>query len=322
MGVDVLHLVGIQVGIAQGIDHGESGAVAVLGGRGDVVGIPAHAKADELGVDARAALARVLEFLQQHGAAAVAQHEAIAVLVPRAARLLRGLVARRQRLGLPEAAQSAARGGHFSAAGDDHVGIAVLNGAHPEPDGVRRGGARGHHAEVGTLQSETDREVPGDHVDNGGGHEERRDLARVHRLQVLAVFDLDSPQTADAGAAHRAAARRVGLGEIDPRVGDRLHSGRDAVLHELVHAARFLGRDVLRDVETVHLSAEAHRKRRHVKTRHRADAAVSAQHRIPCRLDGAPDRGHHSKTRYDNTALAHTLPVWRAVRLRTCCGVR
>src|SRR5205823_14971758 len=62
-------------------------------------------------------------------------------------------------------------------------------------------------------------------------------------------FGLDGPQATDAGAAHRAAARLIGLGEIDPGVPDGLHSGAHAVLHELVHAAGFLGRDVLADVE-------------------------------------------------------------------------
>src|SRR3977135_2921717 len=61
-----------------------------------------------------------------------------------------------------------------------------------------------------------------------GGDEERRDLARTHRLQVLAVFGLDGPQATDAGAAHRAAALRIGLGEVDTGVAHGLHPGGDA----------------------------------------------------------------------------------------------
>src|SRR5438477_648616 len=82
---------------------------------------------------------------------------------------------------------------------------------------------------------------------------------------------------------------------------------------EVVHAAGFLARDVLTDVEIAHLPADAHRKRGHVEARHRTDAALPAQDGIPCRLNGAPDRGHHSKARYDDTALAHTLPGSRPV---------
>src|SRR5438094_466367 len=132
----------------------------------------------------------------------------VAVEVPRTARLLGGVVARGERLRLAEAAETAARGGHFPAARDDDVGVAVLNGAHAEPDGVRRGGAGGDHAEIRALQAKTDREMTADHVDDGGGHEERRDLARAHRLQVLAVFRLDGAEAADARSADRATARR------------------------------------------------------------------------------------------------------------------
>ena len=51
--------------------------------------------------------------------------------------------------------------------------------------------------------------------------------------------------------------RRIGLAEIDARVRDGLHARGHAVLHELVHAPRFLGRDVLVHVEAVHLAADA-----------------------------------------------------------------
>src|SRR5438552_2385334 len=230
-----------------------------------------------------------------------------------AARFLGGVVARGERLRLAEAAETAARGGHFPAARDDEVGVAVLNGAHAEPDGVRRGGAGGDHAEIRALQAKTDREMTADHVDDGGGHEERRDPARAHPLQVLAVFRLDGAEAADARAADRAAARGIGLGKVDARVVDGLHPGGHAVLQDVVHAAGLLRLDVLADVEVAHRPADAHRECGHVEARHRSDAALPAEDGVPGRLHGAPDRGHHAKTRYDDTALAHTIPVWRLI---------
>ena len=74
-------------------------------------------------------------------------------------------------------------------------------------------------------------------------------LRGLPRLQVRAVLVLDRAEAADAGAADRAAARRVGLAEIDAGVRHRLDARGDAVVHELIHAARFLRRDVLVDVE-------------------------------------------------------------------------
>ncbi len=53
---------------------------------GDVVSVAAHAEADELCVDARAALLRVFVLFQHDRATAVRQHEAVAIAIPRAAR--------------------------------------------------------------------------------------------------------------------------------------------------------------------------------------------------------------------------------------------
>src|SRR5215469_15406251 len=102
------------------------------------------------------------------------------------------------------------------------VAIPVLDGAHAEPDRVRRGGAGGHHAEIRALQAVADREVPRDHVDDRRGDEEWGDLAWTLRLEEFVELFLDGPESADAGAAHRAAAGRVGLAEIDAGIGDGL----------------------------------------------------------------------------------------------------
>ena len=126
---------GLSPRVLQRVGHGEARALAVLRRRGDVIGVAAHAEADQLGVDARAALLRVLELLEDDRAAAVAEHEAVAVLVPGPARSLRRIV-------VAWTAPSPGRscrgrrpsGGHLAAAGDHHVRIAVLDGAHAQAD--------------------------------------------------------------------------------------------------------------------------------------------------------------------------------------------
>src|SRR6185437_9187734 len=96
----------IQRGVLERVRHCEAGALAVLWRQSDVVGVPAHAEADELRVDAGAAPARMLELLEDESAAAIAQYEAVALEVPRAARLGGSLVARRERLRLREARET------------------------------------------------------------------------------------------------------------------------------------------------------------------------------------------------------------------------
>ncbi len=61
------------------------------------MGVRGNAVAGQFAVDPRAALFRVLEFLQHHRTGALAQHESVAVPVPGAARARGIVVARRQR---------------------------------------------------------------------------------------------------------------------------------------------------------------------------------------------------------------------------------
>ena len=77
---------------------------------------------------------------------------------------------------------------------------------------------------------------------------------------------------------------RSSLLEIEAGIGHRLHAGGDAVVHELIHAPRFLGRQVLREVEAAHRAAEAHREGGDVEARDRTDAALAAQNRRPRRI--------------------------------------
>ena len=74
---------------SQGHRHHAHRAVAVLGRRRDVERVGGRAVADDLGVDAGAAPARLLEFLEDEDAGSLADDEAVPVLVERAARPLR-----------------------------------------------------------------------------------------------------------------------------------------------------------------------------------------------------------------------------------------
>ncbi len=81
MRVQVVHLVGVQTRVAQGIDHGAAWAVHAR--RGHVAGVGAHAIARKLGVYLGATGFGVFVLFQHHHARALTQHKAIAVFVPR-----------------------------------------------------------------------------------------------------------------------------------------------------------------------------------------------------------------------------------------------
>ena len=81
VGVDVVDVGGANAGALERRRHAAVGAVAVLGRRGDVVGVARQAVADDLGIDLGAARLGVLVFLEHDDAGALAHDEAVAVLV-------------------------------------------------------------------------------------------------------------------------------------------------------------------------------------------------------------------------------------------------
>src|SRR6185503_11043527 len=101
------------------------------------------------------------------------------------------------------------------------------------------------------------------------------------RLQIGAVFLLDGAESADARTAHSAAPVRIELAHVDTGVGHRLDAGSDTVVHELVHAPRILGRDVLIHLEPAHGSAETHGKCGDIKAGDRTDSALALQNGFP-----------------------------------------
>ena len=117
---------------------------------------------------------------------------------------------------------------------------------------------------------------------------------------------------------------RSSLLEIQAGIAHRLHAGGNAVVHELIHAARFLDAHVLLDGEAAHRAAEAGRECRDIKACDRADAAFAAQDRGPGIGHVAPDRAHQPETGDDYSAFTHEAPrtLRQQRRVRLCCGVR
>ena len=219
VGVDVVDVARRDPGILERESHATPGTGPVIGRKGDVEGIAAHPEARHLRVDARTARARMLETLENHHPGSVRQNESVAVLVPGAARALRIVIARRQGARRREARKPGRRGRHFRSARHHAVGVPALDHPRRVPDAVRAGGAGGHDAVGGALDAIADGQVSGDHVDDVGRHEERRDLARPageERLESL----LDAGKPADSGADAHADALRVRLRHLQPRVLD------------------------------------------------------------------------------------------------------
>src|SRR5690606_21491874 len=106
-----------DAGVADRVAHAARRALAALAGRGHVEGVAAHAEADQLAIDARAARLRLLVVLEHQDAGAVAHDEAVALAVPGTRGLFRLVVAGGQGLHRAEAAERGRRGRVLGAAG-------------------------------------------------------------------------------------------------------------------------------------------------------------------------------------------------------------
>ena len=135
--VDVVDVLGAQLGVAQRVLHRALRALALGRGLAEVECVRGRAVADDLAVDLGAALERHLALLEHQDAGALGDHEAVAVAVERPARLLRLLVALRQRAHRVEAADAQRRDRRLGAARDRRVDVAALDPAQRLADGVR-----------------------------------------------------------------------------------------------------------------------------------------------------------------------------------------
>ena len=215
----------LEFGVAQRVAHYAIAAFVLGRGLGHVKGVGAHAIADDFREDGRAAAAGVFEFFENQNAGAFAHDEAIAVFVPGTAGAGRIVVARGERAHGGESADAHGSDGSFGAAGDHDVGVAVLNDAVGIADGVRAGGAGSGGGCVRALGAELHRDMAGSEVDDGGGNEEGRDLARA-AFEKRFVLALDHFESADAGADVNADALGIFGRDLESATSSWLHPTR------------------------------------------------------------------------------------------------
>ncbi len=309
MGIDIVDAGRRDPGSLDGGHHAPEGAVAVLGGGRDMVGVAGQAVADDLGVDPGVARQRVVETFQHDAARALPHDEAVAVAVVGPRGCLRAVIeARRQRSAGDEPRVGQAVDGGFRPARHHDLGVAELNQPGRVADRVRAGRAGRHHGVVRPFQPVHNRYVAAREVDQPARDEEGGQAARPLGLeQQGAVADAAEPP--DAGADHdpRLDLLLVGF-RLPARVRQRLGGGRDREDDELVDLALFLG---------FHPGGRVERSRRAVAAGdHAPDLAgkvgniepldeprtvPSVDQGLPRCLDITAERRHHPQSGYNNT---------------------
>src|SRR5690606_2596422 len=248
-----------------------------------VVGVGTHAVAGELAVDARSALAGMFIFFEHEYAGTLAQHEAVAVDVPRARCRGGVIVARGKRTHGSKAPHTQRRDGGFGPAGQHDVGVAILDEPCGVADGVKARGTRRDHGIGGALEAQQDRQLARNEVDERCGHEERRNAPRA-TLLVLDLLFFDTRQAANAGADDGTDAVGVFFGYLEAAVAPRLDARGQTVMDEGVHGLGLFGREVFRNVEILDLTRDLGVERRRVETRDATDPGATIDEIVPRRI--------------------------------------
>ncbi|OQB91846.1 MAG: hypothetical protein BWX83_00405 [Candidatus Cloacimonetes bacterium ADurb.Bin117] len=158
----------------------------------------------------------------------------------------------------PQGAESAdGKRGHpgLSAAADDDIGIAILDGAEGGSDGVVGAGAGAGNAEVGAFEAVFYGDVGGGYVGYHFGDEKGADAARA--LQV--VFDglfLEGVDSADAHSGDHAYAAAVLPGRIYTSVLNSLAGRHHGKVGEGIHLAGFLEVEMLFGMKIFYLGGD------------------------------------------------------------------
>ena len=249
-----------------------SGSVRCSSVGGDAV-------ADELGVDPRPALGRVLELLEHENGARLAHDEAVAIGLERPARVLWVVVSLRERAHGAETGDPDPRDRRLAATGEHDVGAAEADRVEAVADRHRRGGAGGALGGERAFRAELDRDPGGAHVRDDRGDRERVDPVGAPLDQRLAgvLERLEAAHRGRDGDADPVAL----LLDLQPGVRLRLTRRRHDHLREPIHAPRLLVLDPLSRLEVLRLAGEGDREATRVERRDRAGRRLDLRRDAP-----------------------------------------
>src|SRR5438067_923293 len=268
----------------------------------DVESIGRRGITGQLAVDARAALFRMLQFLDDQDAGALTRDEAVALLVERPRRLVRCVVplAEGPRRGEPGDAEQ--RDGRFRSARDHHVHVAMLDVAHRLADGVIARRTRRDGCEVHPRRAVANGDLPAGEI-----HDDRRNEEWVHAPVTLVdrremrLLERREPSHSaaddDADPLSQRPVRR------QPRVLERELRRGQPELDEQVVAAHLLLVHESSGVESLDLTGDAARQILRVEARDGPYATLAGDRRLPRLLRADPQRGDQPDAGDDDSAF-------------------
>ena len=295
-----------QPRVIQCVVHRLGATASILGRQRHMVRIAAHAKALDLGIDWRAARPGRCILLQHYDAGAIAQYKAIPIRIPGSRRRLGVVIASRQRARRRETAQAHFGGGHFSAAGQHGVRIAL--GDHPRrhADVVRACCAGRDDGDIRAAQAVAHGQIAANHIGDRTRDEKRRDPPGTAAVDNLGVF-LDLTDATDTRADRTADPCGLLVTHFVPRVRESLDARRHAVLNKGVDLAGVFAGEVGVGVEVANTGTETCGIGIDCKSVDRRRAALASENRRPGGIHIVPHGGHQSKSRNDYPSTVHCV---------------
>src|SRR6516162_2139251 len=313
MSVDVLHLLGQNLGVGEGFQHDASRPAAVLSWRRNVVRITRHAVTDDFCQDRGIAPLGKPQLFEDNDARSLAHHEAVAVQVKWPAGFLRSIIARGEGAHRGESADTHRCDRRFGAAANHNVGFAPRDESKRIADSVRARRASGACSRVRALGSTANGNESGGQIDNGGGNEEERYPAgsTLEQRRVLALYDVEPANAGSDVDTHA-------VGELGQNLQARLFKGKlrcgQSELDEQPHLLQFLFFDELKGVEAFHFRGKLRGKAGGIKVSDRPDAALAREQVTPslfrAHAEGTDqsDAGHDHSSRQACASFGNTPP--------------
>ena len=300
--VDIINLFGFHASIINSSLYAGSRGFAGRVGSSDVVSIAVHCKASQLSINVCATSLSMLQLFQNQHTSALAQYEAIALLVEGAGSLFRVLVIGGQCLHVSKASNSNGRNSCFGATSQHYIGITILNGAQSVANAVGAGCAGSNNSSVRTLQTAGNSDLTSGHIGNFHGDEEGADFggALSAILQGLVQEGMDA---ANAAANAYATAHSIFLAHIQLSILDSQFSSSNCQLGYAVHAFAFFFVDISSVIKVLYFCSNLNSKALSIKLGNGAYARLAGNQIAPKGFLADTNRSNRANTGYYNSSF-------------------
>jgi hypothetical protein len=273
-------------------------------------GVAGEAVTCKFAMDPGAPLQRMRQGFEDDDPRTLADHEAVAVAVERAACLLWFVVAPGERPHRIESGDAERGNRRVHPSGDHHIGVAVGDDPGGVPDSAGARSAGRHGAVDRPLRPESNRDMAGGEVGQGGGDGKRRHLSGTPQEDRL-FFLLNRGQATDRRADDHAGPFRSFLFDDQPGIGHGHFGGGQRVDDEIIDTPQLFLVYVTEGVEPFDLAGDLRLEGRTVKAGDGCDAGSSAADPFPGLCDGVAERRDGAHACYNHPSFQQFPPLCR-----------